>query len=135
MVTSKTPPWSFTATISSILLSCIVLLISAMTGAKAKDVLPMATSYTSPWSFTATMGSILFSCIILSMAFYLLAPRYPTAKKSAWILATITCIVMILSSIPFLYDYFSNGGSVKYVRMIPNLSVTACRFYQSYLAM
>ena len=74
-------------------------------------------------------------CIILSMFFYRLAPRYPTAKQSAWILTTISSAVMTLASIPFLYDYFSNGGSVKYVRIIPNLSVTVCRFFQSFLAM
>ena len=69
------------------------------------------------------------------MSFYRLAPRYPTAKQSAWILTTISSAVMTLASIPFLYDYFSNGGSVKYVRIIPNLSVTVSRFFQSYLAM
>jgi len=68
------------------------------------------------------------------MSFYRLAPRYPTAKQSAWILTTISSAVMTLASIPFLYDYFSNGGSVKYVRIIPNLSVTVSRFFQSYLA-
>jgi len=104
-----------------------------MTG--ANGVFPMATSNTPPWSSTATMGSILFSCIILSMSYYRLAPRYPTAKQSAWILTTISSAVMTLASIPFLYDYFSNGGNVKYVRMIPNLSVTISRFFQSYLAM
>jgi hypothetical protein len=106
---------------------------SAMTG--AKGVPPMATSNTPPWSPTATMGSILFSCFILSMSYYRLAPRYPSTKQSAWILTTISSAVMTLASIPFLYDYFSNGGSVKYVRMIPNLSVTVSRFFQSYLAM
>jgi len=106
---------------------------SAMTG--ANGVFTMATSNTPPWSSTATLGSILFSCIILSISFYRLAPRYPTAKQSAWILTTISSAVMTLASIPFLYDYFSNGGSVKYVRTIPNLTVTVSRFFQSYLAM
>lgn len=41
---------------------------------------------------------------------------------------------MTLASLPFLYDYFSHGASVKYVRNVPNLSVAANRFFQSYLA-
>jgi hypothetical protein len=76
---------------------------------------------------------ILFSSAILSMAYHLLAPHYPTAKKSAWILTTFSSTVMTLSSLPFLYDYFSNGGSVKYVRDIPKFSVAINRFFQSYL--
>ena len=106
---------------------------SAMTG--AKGVPPLATSNTPPWSFTATMGSILFSCVFLSMSYYRLAPRYPAVKQSAWILTTISSAIMTLASIPFLYDYFSNGGSVKYVRVIPNFSVTVSRFFQAYLVM
>ena len=112
---------------------CVPCRHSAMIG--ADGVLPVATLNTPPWSSTATMGSILFSCIILSMSFYRLAPRYPTDKQSAWILTTISSAVMTLASIPFLYDYFSNGGSVKYIRIIPNLSITVSRFFQSYLAM
>ena len=103
---------------------------SAMTGANG-----VATTNTPPWSSTATMAWVLFSWIILSISFYRLAPRYPTAKQSAWILTTISSAVMTLSSIPFLYDYFSNGGSVKYVRMIPSLSISVSRFFQSYLVM
>ena len=68
------------------------------------------------------------------MSYYRLAPRYPTAKQLAWILTTISSAIMTLASIPFLYDYFSNGASVKSVRIIPNLSVTISRFFQSYLA-
>ena len=41
---------------------------------------------------------------------------------------------MTLVSLPFLYDYFSNGGSVKYIRTVPNLAVAANRFFQSYMA-
>jgi len=69
------------------------------------------------------------------MSYYRLAPRYPSVKQSAWILTTVSSAVMTLASIPFLYDYFSNGGSVKYIRIIPNLSITVSRFFQSYLAM
>ena len=132
-MSNTNPPWSSTATMGSILFSCFILSMSAMIGAKGG--LPKAPSNTSPWSFTASVGSILFSCIILSMAYYQLAPRYQTAKQLRWILTTITSAVMILASIPFLYDYFSNGGSVKCIRILPNLSVTACRFFQSFLAM
>ena len=106
---------------------------SALTG--AKGVPPMATSNTPPWSSTTTMGSILFSCFILAMSYYRLAPRYPSVKQSAWILTTFSSAIMTLASTPFLYDYFSNGGSVKYIRIIPNLSITVSRFFQSYLAM
>lgn len=62
-----------------------------------------------------------------------MAARYTTAKQSAWILTTISSAIMTLASLPFLYDYFSNGGSVKYVRVMPSLSIAANRFFQSYL--
>lgn len=96
----------------------------------------MATSNNSQlWYFTTSGGSlmILFSSVILSMAYHRLAPLYPTVRKSAWILTTISSTVMTLSSLPFLYDYFSHGGSVKYVRDIPRFSVAVNRFFQSYL--
>jgi hypothetical protein len=106
---------------------------SAMAG--ANGVPPMVASNIPPWSSPTTAGSILFSCFILLMSFYRLAPRYASVKQSAWILTTISSAVMTLASLPFLYDYFSNGGSVKYVRIIPNFSLAATRFFQSYLVM
>jgi hypothetical protein len=94
----------------------------------------MITSNT-PWSSTTTASSIIFSCIIFSMSFYRLAPtHYPSVKQSAWILTAISSAVMSLASLPFLYDYLSNGGDVKSIRDIPNLSLAACRFFQSHLA-
>ena len=135
MPSSSTPSWSFTATMGSILVSFIILSVIAMTN--AKGALPLATSNTPLWfhMITANMGSILFPCIILSMLFHGLALRYPTIKQLGWIITTTSSVVMTLAGIPFMYDYFSNGGSVKYVRAIPNFSVSVCRFYQSYLAM
>ena len=133
MATSNTPTWSSIAGIGPILFSCSILSISVMIGSNVVLPSPNATN-TPPWSFTASVGSILFSCIILSMSYYRLAPRYPSAKQSAWILTTFSSTVMSLASIPFLYDYFSYGGSVKYVRTMPNLSIIVSRFFQSYLA-
>ncbi|KAF8800051.1 hypothetical protein BYT27DRAFT_7227575 [Phlegmacium glaucopus] len=102
--------------------------------AGANGALPMVSLPNPSWFSTSSIGSLLLSCMILSTSYYRLSPRYSTTKQSAWILTTISSAVMTLASLPFLYDYFSNGGSVKYVRTVPNLSVAANRFFQSYLA-
>ena len=104
-------------------------------------VLLMATSNTPPWSSTATTtGSIFFSCFLLSMSFLPTASGYalPNCQTirldhNSYFKANSSTVVT-LTSIPFLYDYFSNGGNMKYIRSIPNLSVMVCRSFQSYMA-
>ncbi|KAG5717415.1 hypothetical protein E4T56_gene7691 [Termitomyces sp. T112] len=40
---------------------------------------------------------------------------------------------MSIVSIPFLWDYLANGGSLKHVRALPELAIITSRFFQTYL--
>ncbi|KIJ95923.1 hypothetical protein K443DRAFT_108043 [Laccaria amethystina LaAM-08-1] len=102
-----------------------------MAGANASTVaLSQDFSHTRP----DTLTLLLLSFATLSASYYSLAPRYGTPKKTSWILTTVSSAVMTIASLPFLYDYFSYGGSVKHVRTLPMLSIAATRFFQAYLA-
>jgi hypothetical protein len=74
------------------------------------------------------------SCLALATFYHVLAPIFPNVKQSSWILTTLTSAVMSIVSMPFLWDYFVGGWSVKSVRTLPILSVTAVRFFQAHLA-
>ncbi|KAF5353697.1 hypothetical protein D9758_008682 [Tetrapyrgos nigripes] len=96
-------------------------------------------SSTSPDDFS---GSLLFyiSFILLVSSFHLFAPfisangdNNKTERKLSWIITSVASLVMTVQSIPFLYDYFMSGGSVKSVRAAPTLAVAANRFFQAYL--
>jgi hypothetical protein len=81
-----------------------------------------------------SIGSPFFlSFIALATFYHVLAPLYPNVKQASWILTTITSAVMTITSVPFLWDYFVGGWSVKNVRSLPMLSVTAVRFFQAHL--
>lgn len=41
---------------------------------------------------------------------------------------------MSVASLPFLWDYFLGGGSVKHIRALPVFAISVNRFFQSYLA-
>ncbi|KAK7451296.1 hypothetical protein VKT23_012637 [Stygiomarasmius scandens] len=80
------------------------------------------------------------SFILLTTSFHILSPflskgedRKKTEKKLSWIITSIASLIMTLQSIPFLYDYFESGGSVRDVRTAPTLAVAANRFFQAYL--
>lgn len=82
-----------------------------------------------------SIGSPFFlSFVALSTFYHVLAPLYPNAKQASWILTTITSALMTITSVPFLWDYLVGGCSVKNVRSLPMLSVTAVRFFQAHLA-
>lgn len=107
---------------------------SAMAGANgAPSMVSQASTSNIPWSSSTSISSVIVSCIILSTSYYKLSPRWSNAKQSAWILTTISSAIMSLVSLPFLYDYFVNGGNVKYIRTLPNFAIAANRFFQSYL--
>ncbi|KAK0470920.1 hypothetical protein IW261DRAFT_919172 [Armillaria novae-zelandiae] len=72
------------------------------------------------------------SFIALLCAYHLLAPRFTTSKQLSWIMTTIVSCIMTLTSLPFLWNYFTNHG-VKDVARIPLLAVPANRFFQAYL--
>ena len=105
---------------------------SAMTG--AKGVPPIATSNTPQWSSTATMGSILFSASSFQCSFtdWLLATQLPNNQLG---FSQLSPVQLWLLLVFLFYMITFQMGSVKYVRIIPNLSVTVCRFFQSFLAM
>ncbi|EDR04263.1 uncharacterized protein LACBIDRAFT_304801 [Laccaria bicolor S238N-H82] len=103
-----------------------------MVGANASTI-----AFTQDFSHTTrpdTLTLLLLSFTTLSASYYSLAPRYGTPKQTSWILTTVSSAVMTIASLPFLYDYFSYGGSVKHVRTLPMLSIAATRFFQTYLA-
>jgi uncharacterized membrane protein len=79
-------------------------------------------------------SSFFLSFLALATFYHVLAPFFPNVKQASWILTTITSATMSIVSLPFLWDYFVGGWSVKNVRMLPTLSVTAVRFFQAHLA-
>ncbi|TDL20511.1 hypothetical protein BD410DRAFT_772444 [Rickenella mellea] len=80
----------------------------------------------TPHVFTPTL-------LLFCVAYYTLAPNYPTAKKRAWILTLIGSTVMTLASLPFVYDYIRAGWSVSGVRTGTPFAVAVSRVFQAYL--
>jgi hypothetical protein len=74
------------------------------------------------------------SLLALATSYHILAPLFPTVKQKSWILTAITSAVMSMGSLPFLWDYFVGGCSVKNVRMASTFSVIAVRYFQAHLA-
>lgn len=68
-------------------------------------------------------------------AFYLFSPYFAPTKQTSWILTAISSATMSLASLPFLWDFLANGGSVQHVRTsLPVFAVWVNRFFQAYLA-
>ncbi|RDB16601.1 hypothetical protein Hypma_002800 [Hypsizygus marmoreus] len=81
-----------------------------------------------------TSSTLFLSFLGLVLAFHLLVSTHATTRQTSWILTTITSGIMSLASLPFLWDYISKGGSVKYIRTLPAFAVAMNRFFQAYLA-
>ena len=85
----------------------------------------------------ATLGSLsspfVLSLLALATSYHVIAPAFPNVKQASWILTTITSATMSITSLPFLWDYFAGGWSVRNVRTLPMLSVTVVRFFQAHL--
>jgi hypothetical protein len=73
----------------------------------------------------------LISLLALATSYHILAPLFPTVKQKSWILTAITSGVMSMASLPFLWDYFVGGCSVKNVRLASTFSVNMVRYFQA----
>jgi len=110
------------------------LSLSVMAGARHfLDAIDTATYLHGPiLHYISSPFSLSF--LALAVCYHVLAPRFQTVKQTSWILTTISSAVMTMASLPFVWDYFVGGWSVKNVRMLPTFSVTAVRFFQAHLA-
>ena len=65
--------------------------------------------------------------------YYLVSPFYKTPKQKSWILTATSSFIMTSCSLPFVFDYLSNGCSVKAIRTSSDVAFIANRLFQSYL--
>lgn len=65
--------------------------------------------------------------------YHLLCPVYTTSKQLSWILTTVTSAIMTIASLPFLWRYFTSGGSVTSIPALSWLAEAANRLFQAYL--
>jgi hypothetical protein len=86
-------------------------------------------------TITTFLSSPFFlSFVGLAASYHIMAPVCSTNKQASWILTAISSVVMSVASIPYLWAYFSGGGSLKNIRVLPHFAAVVVRFFQAYLA-
>jgi hypothetical protein len=108
-------------------------LTMATAGAVPINALDMTFFAERQWIMTFISSPFFLSFIGLAASYHVMAPMCATSKQASWVLTAISSAVMSIASLPFLWVYFTDGGNVKSIRVLPHFAVIVVRFFQAYL--